>query len=666
MMRDRAGRPLTVLLLASFLSSSIFTPWAAAVEKPAPVATPEETRRAAHALSRLTFGPRPGEIAAVASMGVERWIEQQLASQSINDSALQARLAPLRILKMDPRELVETFPPPQVLKAVAEGKMPMPRDPVKRAIYESALANYKARQAADAKNGGDAQAGPPEMMEADQDMAPETADRRAQRRAARGKAEELIALAPQQRFDSLLKMPPEDRRMTLRSLTPEQRERMVDGLKDEQRETLLALVRPQSVVAGELMHAKLVRAIYSERQLEEVMTDFWFNHLNVFFNKGADRYLTPAYERDAIRPYVLGRFKDMLYATATHPAMLFYLDNWQSVGPNSMAGKFSGRGRGRKARQRMQPMQDGEPPPPQAPRGLNENYARELMELHTLGVDGGYTQQDVQEVAKVFSGWTIKQPRLGGDFEFDARRHEPGSKTVLGHKISDGGMGEGKKVLELLARHPSTARFISRKLAMRFVTDEPPQALVDRMSAVYLKTEGDIKEVLRTLFRSPEFWAPEAYRAKVKTPLEFVVSSIRATGADVRQALPLIQTLQRMGMPLYQMQPPTGYSMKADTWVNSAALLNRMNFALALGNNRMRGVSLDHSLIVRGTAMPTDPEDALTLVASALVPGEISPATRATIRKQMDDPQYNGGQSVELNLGLITGLLLGSPEFQRR
>jgi uncharacterized protein (DUF1800 family) len=422
-----------------------------------------------------------------------------------------------------------------------------------------------------------------------------------------------------------------------------------------------------------------------------VLVDFWFNHFNIYIAKGADRYLTTSYEREAIRKHAMGKFEDLLIATAKDPAMLFYLDNFQSVGPNSIAGKRSGsaffaKGNGGQLR-RQRFRQDTERPQLSsettanrmsedddvqkgAPkRGLNENYARELMELHTMGVDGGYTQHDIVEVAKVFTGWTARQPRLGGDFEFNSRIHEPGNKKVLGVVIKEDGENEGKKVLHMLATHPATAKFISRKLAMRFVSDAPPQALVDRMAATFLKSEGDIKQVLRTLFKSPEFWAQDAYRAKVKTPLEFVVSAVRVTGTEVKNAQVLARTLQTMGMPLYGMQPPTGYSMKAEAWVNSAALLNRMNFGLALATGRLRGLDINGSTLLDRPSS-NDTEDVFATLAKALLAGDVSRQTQETVRKQMDESQKADSQSVmpekHSRFSLATGMILGSPEFQRR
>jgi uncharacterized protein (DUF1800 family) len=299
--------------------------------------------------------------------------------------------------------------------------------------------------------------------------------------------------------------------------------------------------------------------------------------------------------------------------------------------------------------------------------GLNENYGRELMELHTLSVNGGYSQKDVTEVAKVFTGWTIDQPKNGGGFRFDPRMHEPGNKTVLGHKIKENGEKEGLEVLRLLARHPKTAHFISQKLAMRFVADDPPPALVDRMTHTFLKKHGDIREVLRTMFSSPEFWALETYRAKVKTPLEFVVSAVRASGAQVDDTRALLGALNNMGMMLYGMQPPTGYSMKAEAWVNSSALLGRMNFALGLAAGKIRGVAVDSAQLVSGTP---DPQQALTALEDLLLAGDISKQTHETISKQLDDPKISQRKlddaSRPPNAAAIAGLILGSPEFQRR
>jgi uncharacterized protein (DUF1800 family) len=672
-----------LLLLALALSASLTL---ARNKKSKLAGGMEEDKRALHALNRLTFGPRPGDVERVRAMGVEKWIEQQLHPDKLDDAALEARLAPLRTLRMSAREMLEEFPPPPVIKAVAEGRLPMPSDARKRAIYEAQLERYRERQPQQAAGQDTAAA----------NMAADRATNKDEREFAALRAESLAALPPDQRYAQLLRTSGRDLRIMGNALPPPQRERLLEGFTPEQRETVVALANPQQVVNGELASGKLLRAIYSERQLAEVMTDFWFNHFNVFLGKGADRYLVTSYERDVIRPHALGKFQDLLVATAKSPAMLFYLDNWQSVGPNSEFARNGpkprqqARNRGAHPRIGMGPFgrprirmagppyprpqqqrRNPQKPPAQRQRsGLNENYARELMELHTLGVNGGYTQNDVTEVARVFTGWTLKEPRKGGDFDFNESMHEPGAKNVLGRRVKEHGEDEGMQVLELLAHHPSTARFISTKLAERFVSDTPPDALVERMTKSFLEHDGDIREVLRTMFRSPEFWAPEAYRAKVKTPLEFVVSAVRASGAEVSNAMPLAQTLNRMGMPLYGSQPPTGYSMKAETWVNSAALLNRMNFGLAFAAGRLPGVAVDPLRLAASAGQPLTGEAAVAVLEDALLAGDISRQTHDTISKEMGDPKLNA-QVVDdgrraPNLALAAGLIFGSPEFQRR
>ncbi|MBV9624620.1 MAG: DUF1800 domain-containing protein [Acidobacteria bacterium] len=611
-------------------------------------ASENDAARAIHLLNRMTFGPRPGDKERVLSMGLEQWVAKQLHPESIDDRTLEVRLAPLRTLRMSPRELVENFPPQAVIRQVAEAKQGLPRDPEKRAIYQAQLVRYREKQ--DKKVGALDQ----------NDMTPPVADPGALDQSR------LLALAPDARVAQLLKMTPEEQVKFLASLRGPERDQFVEGMTPEQRETVTAMNSPQQVVNDELMAAKILRATYSERQLEEVMTDFWLNHFNVFIGKGADRYEISSYERDVIRPHALGKFEDLLDRTAASPAMLFYLDNWLSVGPNSdFATGIRRNPRGR----RHYP---GELPAGLESRrrsGLNENYGRELMELHTLGVNGGYTQKDVTEVAKVFSGWTLKQPREGGGFSFEERMHEPGEKIVLGHRIKDGGQKEGYQVLHLLAHHPSTARFIAGKLAMRFVSDTPPPALVERMANTFLKKDGDIGEVLKTMLASPEFWSPEAYHAKVKTPLEFVVSALRATQAEVSDAVVIVRNLQTMGMPLYGAQPPTGYSMKAAVWVSSSALLGRMNFAIRLAAGRIRGVET--------APLPPSPGDqgrkameALRSLENNLLSGDVSAQTHETISARLDDPAISHRRLDDPvgppDIALIEGLLLGSPEFQRR
>jgi uncharacterized protein (DUF1800 family) len=640
----------------------------------------EEDKRILHALNRFTFGARPGDVEAVRAMGLEKWFDRQLHPDDINDSALDARLAPFRTLKMSAREMMENFPPPEAVKMIENGRRGLPSDPAKRAIYESRLYQYEQRQqkkedaAADSKP--DAQNQPQNQMQSQSDdqLTPEQRQARFKQREAQMYADvgggQLLDLPPEQRYQKILKMSPAERLDLTRSYKGPEAMQLLDGMKPEQKETIEAIMAPQMVVGGEISQAKLLRAIYSERQLDEVMTDFWFNHFNVFIGKGQpERYMISSYEREVIRPRALGKFKDLLVATAKSPAMLFYLDNWQSVGPNSDLAVYGPGGRRAGRRGIFAP-----PPRPQQKaknrrNGLNENYAREIMELHTLGVDGGYTQKDVTELAKVLTGWTIQQPQRGGDFTFNDRAHEPGTKYVLGHKIKDHGEDEGMEMLDILAHHPSTARFISKKLAMRFVSDNPPQSLIDSMTDTFLRKDGDIREVLRTMFHSPEFWAADSYRAKVKTPLEFVASAVRVSGVEVTNPMPLVQALNRMGMPLYGMQPPTGYSMKAETWVNSSALVNRMNFALQLGSGRLQGITADPQAILHG-ATPQDNDSALAVLENAILSGDVSPQTHAVIQKQLEDPKISQRKlddpAKTPNYGAIAGLIMGSPEFQKR
>jgi len=657
----------------------------------------DEQKRALHALNRLAFGPRPGDVERVTAIGVDKWIDQQLHPEKIDDRAIDARLAPFRTLRMDTREIVENFPPPQVIKAIAEGKQPLPSDSAKRAVYKAQLERYEEKQQRKQESANADPTTAPTSGKSGNMSDEELARRREDRLYADLKTEDLLNLPPDQRMKTILKMSSEDQRAIGRSLEGDKRDEFMQDMKPQQRETLMALNNPQQVVNDELVESKLLRATYSERQLQEVMSDFWFNHFNVFIGKGADRYLLTSYERDVIRPHAMGKFEDLLVATAHSPAMLFYLDNWLSVGPNSdFANGISKRNNNynwrRPARQRRPAMVK------QAKgkrSGLNENYGRELLELHTLGVNGGYTQKDVTEVARVLTGWTLKQPKQGGGFTFEERMHEPGDKIVLGHRIKSNGEKEGRELLHILARHPSTAKFICTKLAMRFVSDSPPPALVDRMAQTFLKKDGDIREVLKMMFRSPEFWAPDSYRAKVKTPLDFVVSAIRATGAEVSDALPLARQLQTLGMPLYGMQPPTGYSLKADAWVNSSALLGRMNFAMALTAGKLRGVQVDSDHIVDSGGSRDDPQATLAILEKSLFAGDVSRQTHDTIAAQIIDPKLNlprmspaqtgqgqfgqpqidkpkPGQGASVaptpaaTTSAIEGLLLGSPEFQRR
>jgi uncharacterized protein (DUF1800 family) len=411
----------------------------------------------------------------------------------------------------------------------------------------------------------------------------------------------------------------------------------------------------------ELSEAKLLRAAASERQLYEVMADFWFNHFNVFAGKNEEAALLPEYEREAIRPNTLGSFPELLRATAHSPAMLIYLDNWISTAPEGAenAARRWATGRG------------GRPLAPRAARkkrkeaGLNENYARELLELHTLGVDGGYTQKDVTEVARCFTGWTVAEPQKDPRYAFKPELHDDGPKDVLGmHLDPGGGERDGERMLDLLAHHPSTAHFIASKLARRFVSDDPPDALVERVAAVYLRTQGDIRGMLREIFESPELWSRRALKAKMRSPLELVAASIRSLGAQVDEPWQLARAVARIGQPLYAAQPPTGYPDTQSGWASSGALLARIDFGLQLATGQLDGVQVDLTALASGAK---GPDEVLARAAQRLGAGEVSESTR----------RYVLGQLLELTPGQVqrkpelvaqraVGLLLGAPELQRR
>jgi len=507
-----------------------------------------------------------------------------------------------------------------MIRAVAEGRQPLPEDPLLRISVERLAARYRAKKG---ETGANTNPNTLDDMEPVKPLA-EVLTPDELRTLRTGK--------PDEKRELLATMPPDQLEDTIVALPRNLRQQLVAFAPTDVKRKLLLMNAPQQVVAYDLVASKLLRAVYSNRQLAEELDDFWFNHFNVFYEKGADRFLIPAYERDAIRPYVLGKFRDLLEATAKSPAMLFYLDNFQSVGADAAVN----------ARAKKK-------------RGLNENYGRELMELHTLGVDGGYTQKDVTEVARCFTGWTIRAPREGGGFFYNDKLHDKGEKVVLGVTIpAGGGMDDGERVLDILARHPSTAHFISKELAQRFVADNPPPALVDRMAATFLKTDGDIREVMRTMLASKEFWSQGAYRAKVKTPFEMVASAVRALNAEVDDAFALANQVGQLGEPLYRKQEPTGYSNLNAEWVNSAALLGRLNFAIRLAQNHIPGVKVDVS---RLSGNPVE-------VARRLLSTEASPPTRATIEKALKEEQAKSSKAPAPSL--VAGLLLGSPEFQRR
>jgi uncharacterized protein (DUF1800 family) len=417
------------------------------------------------------------------------------------------------------------------------------------------------------------------------------------------------------------------------------------------------------MVVGELQRAKLLRAVYSERQLYEVMVDFWENHFSIFANKDADRLLLTSFDRDSVRPFALGRFRDLLGATAHSPAMLFYLDNWQSsVVRNYPATKDK---------------------PARTTGGINENYARELMELHTLGVGGGYTQKDVEEVARCFTGWTILKPNETGIFYFNPAQHDNGEKVVLGQKIpAGGGIADGERVLDILAKSPATAKFVVTKLARRFVGDDPPPSLIARASAVYLKTDGSIRETLRAIIASPEFFSPSAFQSKVKSPFEFVASALRATGAETDAGPPVLGWITRMGQPVYGRVTPDGYPDRSTSWLSNNDLLTRFNFAVALMGNAIRGTKVDIAKLI-----PLGPGNDAAAIAGQILLVKPSTETEAALEKIVAEmkakasivatPVANGSaafsastaksSSAPLDLSKqLVALVLGSPEFQRK
>ncbi len=595
---------------------------APAPAKPAPIVQMTSDEKTLHALNRLAFGPRPGDLQSLDATGLKKWIEEQLHPESIaENSELEAKLEPMDTLRMSTPEMVQKYPPNFLVKQMVDGKVPWPEDPQTRMLIQKVVQRYRDKLGLATD--------PKDEFTFEQALAEVPEDQREFLRS--GTPEQKVAvlqsLTVEKQFDVATTMPKDQKRKLFEAAPISMRRRM---------ETFAGT---QLVVNQDLADAKLFRAVYSNRQLEAVLTDFWYNHFNVFLDKGADRYMVTSYERDAIRPFVLGKFKDLLLATAQSPAMLFYLDNFQSV-RSDMDGKNLGAKRGK--------------------RGLNENYGRELMELHTLGVDGGYTQKDVTEVARCFTGWTIREPRRGGGFEFNERQHDPGEKHVLGVTIpANGGIEDGYKVIEILSRQPATAHFISKSLAIRFVSDDPPEALVQRMADTFQKSDGDLREVMRTMIYAPEFWAQDEYHAKIKSPFEMVVSALRATNADVDFTNAVSGQLNQLGEPLYKKQEPTGYSNKGSEWMNSAALLGRMNFALNLASNHVGGVKVI-------LPVTTDPEEmARDLMGTGLTPASLEIVQKGLAAEAAAVPVKTSAKP-ETGAALVAGLTLGSPDFQRR
>lgn len=662
--------PLTSLLLIV----SLLLPLTALANGSADKDGLTEDQRIMHVLNRLGFGARPGDVEKVKVIGLGRYIEQQLNPASIDDSPTETKVQKLDIFKMTTAELFAKYPNPAALLRALE---------------------LESRNGARNQNGQNGRNGNDEMTEKE----------RVERRR---RLQEIYV-----KYD----------------------------------------LRPAQQLIPQITANRMIRAVYSERQLQEVMVDFWQNHFNVFAGKAALRWYIPSYERDVLRKNALGNFRDLVVGTASHPAMLFYLDNFESVAtsapmntPNPQArrieqairdGNLTPQMRERlkqrfgindaqldeRIREIRQMPQTPAPRPQQQRRGLNENYARELMELHTLGVDGGYTQTDIVEVAKAFSGWTIVDPRgyrrsaaamingteeqrerriqrqLGlpddaesGTFFFNARWHDNAVKTVLGQKINEGGVKDGLKVIDILVDHPSTARFIATKLARRFVNDSPSRELIGRVAKAFQDSKGDIKSTLRALFNDPDFFTPANYRAKIKTPFELAVSAVRAIGADTNASPAMVAMLNKLGEVPYGYQAPTGYPDMAENWVNTGALLERLNYAVALSSGRIPGTRVDLTKFEG-----EDKHRILEKTLKVVLHDEVSPQTRETLMKQIDQPlpepqiaeepaddleipnfrggQEGGGMTRQPRLLTprgnpevfkIVSLVLGTPEFQRQ
>lgn len=649
--------------------------------------------RAVQMLNRFAYGAGPGDVERVLAQGPDKWFEAQLNPAAIADTALDKRLGDYPTLNLSPEQILTVFPDRGAIQQVAEGKRPYPAEPLLASEYEVLVYKYTAEQA-DKLN--------QKVESSDADKA---AAKKADQAVAARIAGELFALPKNARMAALNAMSVPDRISFATNTPNDQRNPLLADFTPRERETIYAMQGSANGAAyrayEELSQARIVRSILSERQLQEVMTDFWFNHFNVFITKDSDQWYTTTYERESIRPHALGKFRDLLLATAESPAMMVYLDNYLSTGPNSLANGVNPKN----------------PASKKGTRGLNENYGREVMELHTVGVNGGYSQADVTSLAAILTGWGVERPGQGGPFAFDAKKHEPGTKQWFGYTIDEDGnatqgqnriasapaamqmnppegMKQGVAALSLLAASPKTAHFISYLLAQRFVADEPPAALVDRMTATYLSSDGDIKAVLRTLTSSAEFNSHRYFRNKVKTPTEFLYAAFRATATDPQALGPLVNKLRELGQPIYQALPPTGYYITADHWMNTQSLLVRLNFAdqlthgrfanqrfdaprvlaLSLMSDRDAGGSVNlspglrnASAMQKGTAaQPTATQGAdiaLHVLEATLISGEISPNTDRFIHGQLT--QQPAGNPTE-TLNLLTALLLGSPEFQLR
>ena len=642
--------------------------------------------RATQMLNRFSYGPRPGDVERVLAQGPDKWFDQQLNPAAIPDGAATQRLQDFPTLTMTAEQVSQIFPDRGIVEQVAQGRRPYPADPLLASEYEALVWKYNAEQQDKFH---------PAAQLTDGQVA---AQKKGNQATAARIAGQLFALPKRERMAALNAMPPGDRITFAQNVGGDQRNLLIAEFNPREREVINALqngVNSSYRSGDELAQAHIVRAILSERQLQEVMTDFWFNHFNIYVPKDSDQWYTTSYERDTIRPHVFGKFRDLLLATAESPAMMVYLDNWLSIGPDSLANGVN-------------PANPNSKPGKQ---GLNENYGREVMELHTVGVNGGYTQADVTHLSAILTGWGVDRPQQGGPFLYNPKRHEPGPKQWFGYTIDDqgqilagtptpqaaaaaqaaaagapDGMKQGVVALSLLASSPKTAHFISFLLAQRFVDDKPPAALVDRMTATYLASDGDLKAVLHTLTQSPEFNSHRYFRNKVKMPEEFLASAFRATATDPQNPGAMAGLLGReLGQPLYKALPPTGYYVTADNWMNTQSLLARLNFADQLTHNRFANQKFDSSRVLalslmsdRGTAVAANPparllnvsapqamgpDLALHVLEGSLIGGDVSPGTDNFIHSQLaKQPLTNPTET----LNLLTALLLGSPEFQLR
>ena len=704
------GLALTFAIAASFVSAqngvSVKSRPRVTSARPAvalPPAQPLSQRdRAIQILNRFTFGPRPGDVDRVLAMGTDQWFAGQLDPASIPDGALDKRLQEFPTLAMTPEHALAIFPDYGAVAQVAEGKRPWPTEPLQLSVYEVQV--YKLLE-----ERGNKLHPAPELNEAERE-----ARKKADQATASRIAGELFALPKKDRMAALNAMPPADRIAFANNVGGDQKNTLFADFTPREREAVISFqngVGSPYRITEELAAARELRQILSERQVQEVMTDFWFNHFNIYAPKDSDQWYTTSYERDTIRPNALGKFRDLLLATAQSPAMMVYLDNWLSIGPDSIANG-------------VDPKNPNSRP---GKKGLNENYGREVMELHTLSVNGGYSQADVTHLSAILTGWSVDRPNQGGPFLYDPKKHEPGTKQWLGYTIDEqgnilqvpagpaarlspqlaqsiaqantpDGMKQGITALSLLAASPKTAHFISYLLAQRFVADDPPAALVDRMAATYLGTDGDIKAMLHTLVESPEFNSRRYFRNKVKTPEEFVASAFRATATDPQNPGALVTLLtNQLGMPPYRKLEPTGYYITADRWMNTQSLLARLNFADQLTHSHFSNQKFDASRVLalslmadRGASqlalvpdggarsvrvsesgteagsearVAPGPDMALHVLEGTLIGGALSPKTDSFIHSQLAQQPLNNPTDT---LNLLTALLLGSPEFQLR